>query len=144
MKRMLVLLLMGMVSSCNDPASQAGRTDQPVTPGEANSGYSYIPLDPLPVSIVPSAGCAAPRQNTVELLNALPDNAVRVSIRQMDAKGTVTLGPAAVGSEGSQYQVILDYINADTANIRFSIGQVDRSKKSERLYRSLNRNNPND
>src|SRR5262249_2952895 len=94
----------------------------PPSMGENSSAFSYIPLDPLPGEVRPDAGCPAAPNTSAGLLDTLPDNAVRVSIRQISGKGSITLGPAAVGTEGSQYQVVLDYINADTANIRFLIG----------------------
>lgn len=94
----------------------------PPTEGERHSGYTYIPLDPLPVLQVrthPSCVSDDRGQNAFRsVLGSLPDNAVRMAVQQLDAKGSATLGPATTGAKGSQYKVILDYINADAVNIR--------------------------
>lgn len=106
--------------------------DEPSSLGEKNASYSYIPLDPLPVVIRNGRNCPNGPLDAKALLDNLPDNAVRVAIRQISGKGDATLGPAVLGSSGSRYQVTLDYISADTANIRFLIGlvkQVDGGRK---------------
>lgn len=56
-----------------------------------------------------------------ELLDSLPDNAVRMAIKEYDAKGKLSFGASSVGSEGHRYQVVLDYINVDSTNIKFYI-----------------------
>ncbi|HEX8261488.1 MAG TPA: hypothetical protein VF547_01290 [Allosphingosinicella sp.] len=97
--------------------------DEPQSLGERNAAYSYIPLDPLPVFITNRKGCpTASASDPRTLMDSLPDNAVRIAIREIIGKGDVSLGPVAVGTSGSRYQVVLDYINVDTANIRFSVG----------------------
>ncbi len=117
---MRVILLSGMMllSSACVPAV----LNEPQSLGEINASYSYIPLDPLPVDVSEQASCALKISDAKTLLDSLPDNAVRISIRQLSAKGGIELGPAAVGLENNTYQVTLDYINADTANVRFLIG----------------------
>lgn len=52
-------------------------------------------------------------------MDALPDNAVRIAIQSVSGKAGLTLGPAVIGTSGSQYRVVLDYGNVDTANMRF-------------------------
>lgn len=103
--------------------------NEPVSVGERNAAFSYIPLDPLPVRIENAKACVGTINNAKALLDALPDNAVRVSVKQVSGKGGATFGPATLGTEGSQYEVILDYISADTANIRFNIGTVSRDSQ---------------
>jgi len=97
--------------------------ETPRTPAEILSGYSYIPLDPLPVEIVSGAGCAAGQRpdlsTNLKKLNRLPDNNVRIAIRNLNASASAGFGPVKVGVEGSSYEVVLDYINVDVANIRF-------------------------
>lgn len=105
----------------------------PKSVSERNSGFSYIPLDPLPVFIDRHPSCReivqdgrlvlAPGYEMKPLLDSLPDNAVRIAIKEYSTKGTLSFGGSSVGSEGNRYQVILDYINVDTANIRFLIKQ---------------------
>lgn len=123
MRHLASLLSVFLLSGCSTivPIEEAPSL------GELNSAISYIPLDPLPVAIRNDKSCAGAPVNAAALLDSLPDNAVRVSIKQVSGKGGLTLGPAAVGSEGGQYQVVLDYVNADTANIRFVIGMYTRN-----------------
>lgn len=100
--------------------------DAPASVGEQNAGYSYIPLDPLPVRIANQKECPKTISNSKDLLDALPDNAVRVSMREISGKSTFGFGPASLGTEGNQYEIILDYISADTANIPFRIDAIKR------------------
>ena len=103
----------------------------PKSEGEKNSGFSYIPLDPLPVTIWPGVGCeynGPPWKATLEkgyvyseLLKSLPDNAVRIAVKEYDNKGNLSYAGSSLGFEGRRYQVILDYINVDSSNIRFYI-----------------------
>lgn len=93
---------------------------QPLTvysPAEHESGYTYVPLDPFPVKAVPGKGCAnGVELNRGTLLQALPDNAVRMLIEQIDAKGKVSYGPSQVLGHGASYRVTIDYIYSDTKN----------------------------
>lgn len=91
----------------------------PETPAANAAAFTYIPLDPLPVEPVACAAGTVPPANP---LDAFPDNAVRVAIRNLSVRADATLGPVAIGTSGNRYQVVLDYINVDTANIRFAIG----------------------
>jgi hypothetical protein len=103
----------------------------PQSIGEKDSGFTYIPLDPLPVVVTDGPECKRdwekegtpllPGYKLRAILDSLPDNAVRIAIKEYDAKGKLAVGAASIGTEGKRYQVILDYINVDTANIRFFI-----------------------
>ena len=104
----------------------------PQSPGEISSNYSYIPLDPLPVTYIHGEGCALQNVESTSILAALPDNAVRVAVREYDTNGIATLGPAQVGTSGNSYQVILDYINADTANVRFNFALTNPDDPNDR------------
>ncbi len=98
--------------------------DRPALPnslGEQSSGFDYVPLDPLPVRIIRGEGCVLSTTRTRPVLSSLPDNAVRIATRQISGSASGTLGPARIGTSGNQYQVILDYINADVVNVRFRI-----------------------
>ena len=65
--------------------------------GEKDSGFTYIPLDPLPVIASDGKGCdrdynlaGYPLLAGIKLrpiLDALPDNAVRVAVKEYDASG---------------------------------------------------------
>lgn len=141
MKTPICLALTVALSGC-----AAGILNEPKSLGEVNASYSYIPLDPLPVDILTNGQCKVDLSNVDNLLDTLPDNAVRISIRKLGAKGGIELGPAAVGSEGNIYQVTLDYINADTANIPFEIGvwklrPESSAEPSERTFESVTDDN---
>lgn len=92
---------------------------------ETHTSYSYIPLDPLPVVIVPALNCYAGGNPNgkltgtliTPLLDGLPDQSVRIATGQYDDSGTLVYGPAKVGFSGHSYQVVLDYINVDTTNV---------------------------
>jgi hypothetical protein len=90
----------------------------PKTLGEVSSGYTYIPLDPFAVNT--STNCESFVTN---LFNALPDNAVRISVEKFDGNGNVTYGPAGVSTKGGRYRTTVDYINADTTTIRLFIAR---------------------
>src|SRR4051812_5357468 len=110
---LLLMLIVGLQACTTAPKSTA----------EQLSGYTYVPLDPFPVYIdkvatgekgsttepAPTAR-ALPSANILQLL---PDNAVRMSVESYDLKGNAHYGPAAVGSAGDIYHVTVDYINAD-------------------------------
>lgn len=90
----------------------------PRTAGELASSFSYVPLDPLPVFEGRGSYCFneedQPNDSPLAgVLESLPDQAVRLAVGQYDASGTVTFGPATIGTEGNSYQVILDYVSVD-------------------------------
>jgi hypothetical protein len=89
----------------------------PKTLGETQTSYSYVPLDPLPVTSKPGLNCIGPTSKYKGVLDSLPDEAVRMAVGNVDASGAVTYGPVKVGASGESYQVILDYISVDTANV---------------------------
>jgi hypothetical protein len=86
--------------------------------GENESGYTYIPIDPFPVQTVDGDGCqGAGSKSSAQLLDALPDNAVRMMVERYDVSGTVTYGTSKAGLKNESYRVTVDYINADTVNV---------------------------
>ena len=105
----------------------------PQTLGEQNSGYGYIPLDPLPVVSIPGYKCE-PSDEFLDILKSLPDNAIRIAVASFDASGQLAFGPVQLGTSGKTYQVVLDYINVDTTNTTFEIGYY---KEGESEIRSL-------
>lgn len=111
----------------------------PQTQAAVQAGFTYVPLDPLPVQILPGDACVYSEgraSNQLKpVLQALPDNAVRVAIRQLNATGSATLGPATVGASGNQYQVILDYINADVVNVPVRVFRLESSGAIVRIER---------
>ncbi|HKE95475.1 MAG TPA: hypothetical protein VKB34_14270, partial [Povalibacter sp.] len=65
------------------------------------------------------------------LLEALPDNAVRMLVEQFDLSGGVTYGSSKTAAKGESYRVTVDYINADTINFPVAIKKQMRSKKKD-------------
>jgi hypothetical protein len=134
MKKIFKMMALALLSGCSSVNSYL---HEPKSVGERNASYSYIPLDPLPVVSVAGQSCGPNYGNDVSelinklgddskfklknLLDSLPDNAVRMAIKQISGNANISLGASSVGMEGSRYQVILDYINVDSTNIRFSI-----------------------
>ena len=110
---------------------------------ETHTSYSYIPLDPLPVVIVPGLDCYAdgnPNKKLTgtpitPLLDGLPDQSVRIATGQYDASGTLVYGPAKIGYSGHSYQVVLDYVNVDTTNVSVYIERTltDASGKKKQV-----------
>lgn len=96
---------------------------KPKPPSELESGYTYVPVDPFPVQTVPGDNCKDSTNNVVghlvpgQLLDALPDNAVRMLVEQFDSSGAVTYGASKTAAKGESYRVTVDYINADTINV---------------------------
>lgn len=123
----LALALVGSVlSGCT-------RTFPPAqSRAEVLSGFTYVPIDPFPVYVSAAGGEAQPLSASMtpsEILRLLPDNAVRMSIEQIDQSGNVAYGPVGIGVRGGQYRVTIDYINADTTSIRVWIKPVSTPKK---------------
>ena len=126
-RKQLALALSGaaLLSGClsmpvkPDQTSAAPATALPKTPqSEAaqiqGSGYSYRPLDPLRVSL--QHGQTIPVTNC-RILELLPDETVRLAIRELDASGNASYGPVKLGLEGHRYLVTLDYIKSDTFSV---------------------------
>jgi hypothetical protein len=130
--------------------------DEPKTLGEINTGYNYIPVDPLAVGIsieppaVPAdasgwtrnalryARCASrrgtdPKKDPPDVMDALPDHTVRMAMREISGGGNLGFGPVGFTGSGKSYQVVVDSIFADTANVRFAVRIVGVDKQSQSL-----------
>ncbi len=125
----LVLLLAGALPACNSLKTQ--------TLGEAASGYTYVPIDPLPVRIEPPVECPWPcaAWANASLLDGFPDNAVRMLVEQDTVSGSVTFGPSKVGAKNQTYAVTIDFINADVVNRGVWIMKTMRRASDERPCR---------
>ncbi|MAY36814.1 MAG: hypothetical protein CMN84_12010 [Spongiibacteraceae bacterium] len=115
----------------------------PDTLAERETSYSYIPFDPLPVQTLMGASCS-PESLERELKSidkvvlrdirdSFPDQTVRLAVAEFDSGGSLNFGPTTVGYEGSSYQVIIDYVNTDTATGSFLVkrevaGQIPERK----------------
>ncbi len=104
----------------------------PETVGAADSGYTYIPVDPFAVEIVPGAGCVDKKISSLPLLDTLPDNAVRMLVESFDLSGKVTFGASKAGVQNQRYQVTVDYISADTINVPILLAKAMWNSKTEK------------
>jgi hypothetical protein len=108
-------------------------------------GYSYVALEPSTVQIkcVDAAGaaettCSGTVKNRV--LEALPDNSVRISTRLLSGSASASVGAigASVGVAGKSYEVIIDFANTQTLNVRFEgrwqVDVADTVKIQNRCY----------
>jgi len=132
------------------------KNGKPQTLGEKYSSYGYIPVDPLPVFTGRGASCKSKKCETncdrkfKKLLDALPDQTVRLAIKEIEANGSVSFTPVSVGVKNKSYQVTLDYINVDVTQlpvyIEKSDGKVKRPDGSVRKFTvtAAPRFNPND
>ena len=111
------LLSAALCAGCSSVLSRLGGVPQSL--GEKNSGFTYIPLDPLSVDY---PGCEAKPNGYDPLLDQLPDNSVRIATKKLTSKSEASFGVAGLGLEGEEYRVVLDYVNVDNTNIPFSIG----------------------
>lgn len=125
MRRTIFLACVSSLLASCGKFSESSSPDSPKTQAEVFSGYSYVPLDPLPVSVGVDEKCEGP---IPPILSRLPDTAVRIAVRQLSGKGSIGFGPAQLGAEGNSYQIILDYINADVVNVPFKYRGGDLAK----------------
>ena len=139
----LLILFIGFSIFLSSCAAFKNNSNLPSTLGEGNSGYSYIPLDPLP--IFQAAGRSCPevdvkastthaKNEYKSLLASLPDQAVRLAITQLNSSGSVSYGPVALGVEGSSYQVILDYITVDATQLPIYVRRVTQAGQRVSVY----------
>src|SRR6516225_3801920 len=93
----------------------------PKTTAERQSGFTYVPIDPFSVDIGPNTPARSLKGTNI--LQSLPDNAVRIAVEQLDYNGNVDYGPTGVSIKGGSYRVTADYINSDTANVKLRIAK---------------------
>lgn len=127
MRRAFCIMFFGSLLAGCAEFSGSSFPDYPSTPAEVFAGYSYVPLDPLPVDAFVDENC----KQKPSILSQLPDNAVRIAVRKLSGAGSLGFGPAQVGVQGNSYQVILDYINADVSNMRFKYSGGDVTRGGE-------------
>src|SRR5262245_40847860 len=95
-----LLPFVAILAGCSG-TSFPGRVLQSV--GEKNSGFAYIPLDPLAVDY---DKCEDKTSDHNKILDYLPDNAVRIAIKKLNASSNASYGPFAVGIEGEEYRIV--------------------------------------
>lgn len=70
----------------------------------------YQPIDPIPVAILPEIDETNRENRNFNILNSLPNEAVRLVIGKEDSTGNITFGPFTATAKIGSYVVILDYI----------------------------------
>lgn len=106
--RIMIAVIIGSVSACSFLPTLSK------TPGEQESTYTYIPIDPLATSASLVDVCPVGYKIT-PYISLLPDEAVRIGITTTDASGNVSVGSVgSVGAQGNTYTVTMDYISVDT------------------------------
>lgn len=106
---------------------------RPESLAQIESGYTYIPLDPLPVQIESGVTCVDENRQKLGFnpatqqvvpkgnLEALPDNAVRIGIQSFTANGGIEFGVGNATGKQGLYKITVDYVNVDTVNLQLSI-----------------------
>src|SRR4051812_39010042 len=140
----MVRLALILLASCALAGCESLQLNEPKTIGEINTGYNYIPVDPLGVGVLieppplPAgasgwdrsalryARCASrrgkdPKKDPPDVMDALPDHTIRMAMRRITASGDLGYGPVGFTASGNSYEVIVDSIFADTANVRFAV-----------------------
>lgn len=93
------------------------------TVAENLAGYTYVPVEPFRVKLQNSCNCTPENKKITkdQLLNALPDNAIRIATRQISGSSDTDLSVVGfnTGIKGNSYEVIIDYVTTDTINTTF-------------------------
>lgn len=106
--------------------SAFSKITKPRSEGEQNSGFTYVPIDPFPVTPnYDSPTCLKPGSHAI-VLDALPDNAVRAQVEEIDLSGQVTFGASKIAAQNKTYRITVDYINADTVHVTYWINKAMR------------------
>lgn len=87
----------------------------------ASLGYTYVPTHPLPVTAVPGEDCTKTNPAYAGLLDALPDNSIRMSVERFERSGLASYTFERAATESGSYRVTVDYMNTDTTSLRLWI-----------------------
>ncbi|MEM4987649.1 hypothetical protein V8G57_09655 [Collimonas sp. H4R21] len=142
MRALFLLVVVFAVSGCvSIPLPSAGQSDETPTnsavpskgqnkAGSAQEGknsadnYGYHPLDPLPIDLrIPKS----------KILDALPDETIRIAVGTVSAEGAITFGPAKFGVSGSNYVVILDYIKFGTDSFGVAVSSDSKGVRTAKV-----------
>ena len=111
----------------------------PETLAEGYVKASYVPLDGLPIfSSHDGRSCGGKSEQSDNkewkgLLDALPDQTIRMTVGQYTNSGTLSFGPISAGMKGTQYKIVLDYINNDAINVPLLITRTQDTNKNKTL-----------
>lgn len=81
------------------------------------ASHGYVPLDPLPVSLITCDVGEDPEL----ILDALPDLTVRFAVAEIRGSGGAAFGSSKITVEGRSYRAVLDYTNADAIAVTFMV-----------------------
>jgi hypothetical protein len=109
MKAIFLLFIFAGLTGCSSTL------ELPDTDAERRSSFTYIPLDPLPVEIGLGCSCDNKQIPSRDILEALPDQTVRMAIKKFNVQGRVSYAAFAASGKNESYEIILDYMNTDTA-----------------------------
>ena len=126
MKKIKLTLLIVMTTIFNGCASWSIPTTQGDLKNAQNFGYH--PIDPIPVTL--DLKDASKPYTNKQLLDALPDETMRLAIGQFDGKAGLTFGTAVAGTAGNNYVVILDYIKFNTNSLPVVLEKQQSSTKA--------------
>lgn len=111
-------------------AACGGKNKTPSTTSELVRGSTYYPLSPKPITILTEHDAVA---NSKDLLDALPNETIRLSVGTIDETGSLTFGAGSVGQEGHSYEVIVDYVKYTTAYLPVCFTSLEESDKGRYL-----------
>jgi hypothetical protein len=113
-KNILLLIIIVVVCSCG--------VKIPTTLGDIKnaSSFGYHPIDPLPVRML---NYDTTFISNLRILQALPDETMRLAIGQVSANIGIKFLTASIGYEGNEYVVTLDYIKYTTESIGVKISK---------------------
>jgi hypothetical protein len=95
-----------------------GRGMPPQTTASKLSGYTYVPVDPQAIKTTRGTSCTdKPENSYTVLLDALPDNTVRMSAEQFDQSGNISYGVGKAETAVGRYRITTDFINSDTVSV---------------------------
>lgn len=89
----------------------------------------YQPLDPIPAVITHGPAAKDPATRNRLVLQALPNEAVRLAIGQADSLGNISFGPFTAKTKEGSYVVVLDYIKYQSRFLAVSV--LDQLPESE-------------
>ena len=130
MKKIYLLIVATWLVGC------ANSPQLPSTDAESRSSFTYIPLDPLSITKRQGSSCEFGSNSPLtvtELLEALPDQTVRMAIKKFNVNGNVSYAAFASAGKNESYEVILDYMNTDTAPGAFLVKKIGRASCRERV-----------
>jgi hypothetical protein len=119
MKKVLLIILTISLTGC-------ATWKQPTTQGDPQNAnnYGYHPMDPLPVEIKFKEVDNDTRTKKSRMLDALPDETMRLAVGQLNNSGGISFGTATTGYKGNQYVVILDYIKFNTESFGVKLNKA--------------------